>query len=203
MSSRDKILSAITANQPGLSGLPDLDFSKGDDKNPVEKFIETLTAIGGKVIGITGFDEVVAYVKLKTDSTHRVVSLVPELQVTLGTIEAAAASPHSLSDIELAIVRADIGVAENGAVWLNESRLGQRVTPFICQHLAVILDKSSVVPTMHQAYDKIGNERYGFATFIAGPSKTADIEQSLVLGAHGSRTMTVFLLDRQADPKVK
>jgi L-lactate utilization protein LutC len=36
---------------------------------------------------------------------------------------------------------------------------------------------------------------YGFATFIAGPSKTADIEQSLVLGAHGPRSMTVFLLD--------
>ncbi|HXB07491.1 MAG TPA: LUD domain-containing protein, partial [Puia sp.] len=36
---------------------------------------------------------------------------------------------------------------------------------------------------------------YGFATFIAGPSKTADIEQSLVLGAHGPRSLTVFLLD--------
>jgi L-lactate dehydrogenase complex protein LldG len=36
---------------------------------------------------------------------------------------------------------------------------------------------------------------YGFATFIAGPSKTADIEQSLVLGAHGPRSLIVFLID--------
>jgi L-lactate dehydrogenase complex protein LldG len=41
----------------------------------------------------------------------------------------------------------------------------------------------------------IGNATYGFGAFIAGPSKTADIEQSLVLGAHGPKTMTVFLLD--------
>jgi L-lactate dehydrogenase complex protein LldG len=45
---------------------------------------------------------------------------------------------------------------------------------------------------MHEAYAQIGMEEYGFATFLAG-SKTADIEQSLVLGAHGARGLTVFL----------
>ena len=34
-----------------------------------------------------------------------------------------------------------------------------------------------------------------FGVFIAGPSKTADIEQSLVLGAHGPKTMTVFVIE--------
>ena len=34
-----------------------------------------------------------------------------------------------------------------------------------------------------------------YGIFIAGPSKTADIEQSLVIGAHGARSMTVFLMD--------
>ncbi|MNR49650.1 Lactate utilization protein C [compost metagenome] len=51
------------------------------------------------------------------------------------------------------------------------------------------------MPTMQQAYQRIGNMEYGFGTFIAGPSKTADIEQSLVLGAHGARGLIVFLLD--------
>ena len=103
-------------------------------------------------------------------------------------------------DIELAIIGAELGVAENGAVWIKGDLLNQRVLPFICQHLAVILKKENIVATMHDAYEKINNEKYGFSTFIAGPSKTADIEQSLVLGAHGPRSMTVFLIDSRGVP---
>jgi len=57
-----------------------------------------------------------------------------------------------------------------------------------------VVNKNNIVPTMHDAYNIIADKEYGFATFIAGPSKTADIEQSLVLGAHGPKTMTVFVL---------
>jgi L-lactate dehydrogenase complex protein LldG len=58
----------------------------------------------------------------------------------------------------------------------------------------VVVAANEIVPTLHEAYEKIGDAGYGFGVFIAGPSKTADIEQSLVLGAHGPKTMTVFLL---------
>jgi L-lactate dehydrogenase complex protein LldG len=40
----------------------------------------------------------------------------------------------------------------------------------------------------------MGSAEYGFGVFLAGPSKTADIEQSLVLGAHGARGLVVFLV---------
>ena len=85
--------------------------------------------------------------------------------------------------------------AENSALWVTDVVLGQRVSTFIPQYLAIVVDKKDIVATMHQAYDRIGNQEYGFGTFIAGPSKTADIEQSLVLGAHGARGLTVFIMD--------
>ena len=47
---------------------------------------------------------------------------------------------------------------------------------------------------MQDAYERIRFERPGFGLFIAGPSKTADIEQSLVIGAHGPRSCTLFLV---------
>ena len=57
------------------------------------------------------------------------------------------------------------------------------------------LDKKDIVATMHHAYKKIDIEREGFGIFIAGPSKTADIEQSLVIGAHGARTATIYVVE--------
>jgi L-lactate dehydrogenase complex protein LldG len=47
---------------------------------------------------------------------------------------------------------------------------------------------------MHDAYRRVAFPGAGFGTFIAGPSKTADIEQALVIGAHGARSCTLFLV---------
>ena len=71
--------------------------------------------------------------------------------------------------------------------------MGQRIIPYICQHLAVIVKAESIVPTLHEAYEMIGTGDYGFGGFIGGPSKTADIEQALVLGAHGPNNDGVYL----------
>ncbi|HSJ68730.1 MAG TPA: LUD domain-containing protein, partial [Anditalea sp.] len=86
------------------------------------------------------------------------------------------------------------GVAENGAIWLDEEDLEFRILPFITEHLVIVLDKSKLVGNMHQAYARIGNTPSGFGLFTAGPSKTADIEQSLVIGAHGAKSLKVVLV---------
>ncbi|MCB0630744.1 MAG: LUD domain-containing protein, partial [Lewinella sp.] len=92
------------------------------------------------------------------------------------------------------ILPAQLGVAENAAVWLTEAEMGQRVVPFIAEHLVLVLDRKDVVSDMHQAYKRIEIDEPGFGLFIAGPSKTADIEQSLVIGAQGPRTWLVILV---------
>jgi len=106
----------------------------------------------------------------------------------------ADADPHALDNVDLAVITAHFAVAENAALWVTEDIVQQRALPFITQQLAVIVKKEDILNNMHQAYQRIGAEDYGFGTFIAGPSKTADIEQSLVLGAHGPKTMCVFIL---------
>jgi L-lactate dehydrogenase complex protein LldG len=48
---------------------------------------------------------------------------------------------------------------------------------------------------MHDAYKKVHIDKEGFGLFVCGPSKTADIEQSLVIGAHGPRSLVVLAIE--------
>ena len=87
----------------------------------------------------------------------------------------------------------NFGVAENGAIWLEDKDLPNRIDPFITEHLFIKLNMQEIVPTMQEAYRRIDLKGTGFGVFISGPSKTADIEQSLVYGAHGAKEMTVLI----------
>ncbi|MBC7902097.1 MAG: LUD domain-containing protein [Gemmatimonadaceae bacterium] len=194
--SRESILAAIKQNQPESEGLPDAKgFVPICYDNPAQKFSEVLTGIGGKIVSIESTGEIIDYLNMhftEADRFATVLDGIPGLEKLILPEDARA-----LDGIEVAVIAAGFGVAENGAVWVTEKEMHHRVLPFICQHLAVILDPATILSNMHEAYSKIGQDNYGFAAFIAGPSKTADIEQSLVLGAHGPKTMTIFLLSEK------
>jgi len=192
MSSREKILNAVRQNKPTVSALPAIPGSTTFSDRVVERFSQTLGNIGGQVISVRSFGDIEEYIRLNF-SPQRVITTLPEL-AGVGEVHWHGASPHELADVEFAVLMAHFGVAENAAVWLTDPLMMHRAAPFICQHLGVVLSVSDIVADMHEAYTRIGAAEYGFGLFIAGPSKTADIEQSLVLGAHGPKTMTVFLM---------
>ena len=195
MSSKAEILKKIKQNQPSIiTHLPELDILGSENSNVLETYKTVLKNIGGDCVEVADYNEVIDYLKDNYALDKRIITTIPELS-EVGVLDWNNDDPHMLENVELAIIKAHFGVAENSALWVTDEILGQRVTPFIAQYLAIIVNKSDILATMHQAYKRIGNQEYGFGTFIAGPSKTADIEQSLVLGAHGARGLIVFLLD--------
>jgi L-lactate dehydrogenase complex protein LldG len=195
MSSKAEILKKIKQNQPSfITDLPDLNVISSENPNVLETYKTVLKNIGGEPVEVAGYHEILDFIRNNYALDRRIITTIPELS-EVASLNWKNDDPHTLQNVELAIVKAHFGVAENSALWVTDDILGQRVAPFIAQYLAIIVKKSDILATMHQAYDKIGNLEYGFATFIAGPSKTADIEQSLVLGAHGARGLIVFLLD--------
>src|SRR5688572_13066657 len=176
MSSREKILSEVLKNQPAAVPLPVLHF-KGPEQDDVQEYMDTFIGIGGKAIKVDNIDSVKVLLREQFGTGKRMITTITGLADTL-ELYSRQADPHSFEDVELAVIQAHLAVAENGAVWVTEDIMGQRIIPFICQHLAVLVDASAIVPTMHEAYAKIGTGTYGFGAFIAGPSKTADIEQA-------------------------
>ena len=188
MSARDAILAAARRNAPEPSPLPDLPTgtARADD---LDRFRVAQESGGGAVVEV---DRPLAEaVRQSFPDAERVASTVDGVE---GVVPLDGA-PHALADLDLLVCQAMLGVAENGAIWLPESRLAARAAPFLAPHVAVVLDRSDIVPTMHDAYRHLGAGAEGFGVFVAGPSKTADIEQSLVVGAHGPLSLTVFLVD--------
>jgi L-lactate dehydrogenase complex protein LldG len=195
MSSKANILEKIKQNQPlSVSALPDLSFLGLENYENLDKYKTMLQSIGGDYVEVADYDAVIDFIKKNYNTEKRIITTLPELSQIAAT-DWTNDDPHSLKDVELTIVKAHFGVAENGSLWVTDDLLGQRIAVFIPQYLAIVVKKDNMVTTMHQAYDRIGNQEYNFGTFIAGPSKTADIEQSLVLGAHGARGLIVFLMD--------
>ncbi|HOY16107.1 MAG TPA: LUD domain-containing protein [Haliscomenobacter sp.] len=192
--SRDQILAKVRANQPqDERPLPDLGLFPARTTELLDQFMTILTLIGGKVQRVSNYAAIETHLR-EHPYPGRMVTSIPALFSIAEPIPAPS-DPHALANVELAIISGEFGVAENGAIWVTEANFGQRVAPFICQHLAIVLSVDQLCPNMHQAYQRLQGKDYGFGVFIAGPSKTADIEQSLVLGAHGARTMTAFLMD--------
>ncbi|WP_343614669.1 LUD domain-containing protein [Flavobacterium sp.] len=195
MSSKAEILKRIKLNQPDVAAdLPDLTVLGSEQFDTIESYKTVLKGIGGDPVEVADYTEIIKYIKSNYNLEKRLITTLPELS-EIASLDWKNTDPHSLENVELTVIKAHFGVAENSGLWVTDDILGQRVAPFIAQYLAIIVHKSDIVRTMQQAYDRIGNQEYGFGTFIAGPSKTADIEQSLVLGAHGARGLIVFLLD--------
>ena len=103
------------------------------------------------------------------------------------------APPPKIEEVDLAIVPGSFGVAENGAVWVEVPERMPRELLTLARALALTLPADAIVPTMEDAYERLDPRATGYGLFMAGPSKTADIEQSLVLGAHGAMELKVFL----------
>ena len=100
---------------------------------------------------------------------------------------------QELNGTDVGVVRGELGVAENGCVWVPQ-QMKERAVCFISEYLVIVLDHRNIVSNMHEAYARIGTNDYGYGCFISGPSKTADIAQALVMGAQAARAVTVVLV---------
>lgn len=192
MSSRETILANIRRNTGTRQEMPDLSAMETivyPDK--LKTFAEVLAAAGGKAVELQPGEEVNAVIRREFPEAKRIASNLPE--ITCATFNPDEVDdPRTLNGTDLAVVKGAFGVAENGAVWIPRA-VRHKGLYFISNALVILLDKTQLVNTMNEAYRLTAQADYNYGVFMSGPSKTADIEQALVFGAHGPIQVTVLL----------
>jgi L-lactate dehydrogenase complex protein LldG len=107
-------------------------------------------------------------------------------------------SDDKLSDSEVGITTCDALIARNGSILLTSgTESGRRLSIYPHCHI-VVAYTTQVVMDLHEAFTVV-KEKYAkmpsMVSVVTGPSRTADIEKTLVLGAHGPKELIVFLID--------
>lgn len=187
MTSRELILKNIKENNVVKDvKLPSYENFGMKFEDKFQTFSTMIESVGGKALVID-----------KKDLDKTIKELYPdEKQIStnvdfcsLGNFDSNMQEDvHNLKDIDLAIVKGNFAIAENGAIWMKNEDNRHRALYFIAQNIVIVIDEKDILNNMHEAYEKIEFENAGYGVFISGPSKTADIEQSLVIGAHGPKS---------------
>lgn len=191
MSARDNILNRLRAVEVAEVQKPEIALKAIRFEDRVSHFADMVKAVGGEVAELQG-SLLETLVTLGVD-TENLVSSLKELQEKALNPDSVA-DVHELGGNYTAVACGRLAVAENGAVWVPvEGR--RRAHLFACQHLVLVVSKSAVVDTMHDAMKLVSLDDIAYGALISGPSKTADIEQALVMGAHGAMRATIILTE--------
>jgi len=207
MTAQNEILDAIRRHHLQAVDLPTLDGGWITYDDPHKQFAKALEAVKGRCFRANDLADVNGQIEKLPEyaDSQQICSVIPGVgrsNVDLNAID----DPHDLDNVDLAVVPGQLAVAENGAVWVTDAGLKHRAILFVSRQLVLVVPAGELVNNMHEAYERIADaaqssflpvseRRPGFGVFISGPSKTGDIEQIMVIGAHGPRSLTVFLVD--------
>jgi L-lactate dehydrogenase complex protein LldG len=104
---------------------------------------------------------------------------------------------HAQADDVTALTFANAGVAETGTLVLCSSPETPTTLNFLPDNYICVINQADIYPCMEDIWDLLRNQGKGMPrsiNFITGPSRTADVEQTIQLGAHGPRRLHVIIL---------
>ena len=168
MKARDVILGAIRSADVPPSPAASPMRAETATVDLLEQFLRVLSDVGGRGVVL--------------EPHQSVDNAVGELRKTIAADAAA----------ELVVVPGRFAVAENAAVYVDSGDIANRADIVRAEHVVLTVSRRTLVQSMHEAMRLMPSDsRCGW--FLSGPSKTADIEQSLVIGAQGARTLHVLI----------
>jgi len=172
---------------------------------PEVLFAEQFTAISGQFVFCE--DEVQFIENLlelaEERKWHKIYCWEPELQEVLRRFE------YPFYETDKDFEQADVGftlcealIARNGSILLSNGNMaGRRLSIYPPVHIVLAYTSQLVIDIkdgLKLIKNKYGDNLPSMVSNVTGPSRTADIEKTLVLGAHGPKELFVFLLEEKA-----
>ncbi|MES2417610.1 MAG: LUD domain-containing protein [Bacteroidota bacterium] len=165
-------------------------------------FAEQLTAVSGNFIFCENGVDFIENMLALADrfNWRKIYCWEPDLQALLAHYEFPFyQTDKDFEQAEVGITLCEALIARNGSVMVsNQHAAGRRLSIFPHHHI-VIARTGQLVLDLKDAFqmlkNKYGNQLPSMVSNITGPSRTADIEKTLVLGAHGPKELFVFLID--------
>jgi len=172
------------------------------DEIPEILFAEQLTAVSGNFIYCENGIEFIENILQLADKFkwRKIYCWEPELQELLASYEFPFyQTDRDFEFAEVGITLCEALIARNGSVMVsNQNAAGRRLSIYPHHHI-VIARTGQLVMDLKDAFklikDKYSDQIPSMISTITGPSRTADIEKTLVLGAHGPKELFVFLVE--------
>ncbi len=169
-----------------------------------ELFRKNLEEVNGQVTFLPGKNELANEISglISVNEWFEITCMEENLRKLLDTGGFSFNMKKSLSEgTEVVISGCEYLVASLGSVLVSSAQAGsRRVFVYPPVHL-VVAHQSQVVDTLEKAYsltiEKYRQQLPSLITVITGPSRTADIEKTLILGAHGPKYLHVFILEEK------
>lgn len=193
MSYKEELLEKLRNNTREQYDMPSSDINGIAYDDTVEQFISMSKTVGSNVIVAGQGESLDDIVRRAYPDAKVIASNLSDLSIATLNPDSVAEA-QDLNGTDVGVVAGEIGVAENGCVWIPQS-MKEKAVCFISEYLVIVLPKSGIVNNMHEAYERITMPPTGLGVFISGPSKTADIEQALVMGAQAARGVTVVITE--------
>lgn len=221
MSARDEILTRVRAGlqkaravavPSTLERRPFPRFADGlaSKDERVARFRSVLEGVGGQSAVVRDVDDAAAllgaWLQARAAKTLAVSDGDLAREVAAATPGATIVEPSAtrevLLDANAGITGARLAVAETGTCALASADERSRLASLVPPLAVTILRAEDIVTTLEAALaelkpiDPAAHSRA--VTFVTGPSRTADIEMTLVVGVHGPKELLVIILDSEA-----
>lgn len=204
--SKENILKKI---RQALAHPTPLPFPKSENNDPVfqplsqepdVEFAERFTKLQGRFVYCVNRQELAFQLNslIKKQDWQNVYCLEKNFIEMLGS-QFAEKLTEDLAGCDVSITGCEAVVARTGSIVMSSAQpSGRNTSVYAPIHICIAFTKQVVVDikdALQLVKDKYGNNTPSLITFATGPSRTADIEKTLVVGVHGPKEVFCFLVE--------